>query len=311
MWGFGNSAGLRPIGSFKEAKHKYEDTTPIRGRKEDVRPLGSVRRYTDHRIVKNLKSVEEAGNPLGRWQESYSAKLYRTDCIEWFDDGSIEVGTGGWQSPTTQSFLNYTLQNRLGTFNSFNGKWYFRNYANGMDYYLDGFSKRRLRFEPTGNQVQTNGGMMEAFTVVNPVQEYRYKANRKALNALRRKYKNFIEYGKMMLLMTPQVDTDGKSWGQDVLTYSHYRREEALSNRTRMFKELDKFNESGDLEIALAMMTKIGHAFGDYKGRITSAEFVRGFAEVLKYQFNEQAFVATPVPIGEAFYDRNAKYFKQ
>ena len=310
-WGFGNSAGLKPIGSFKEAKDLYDKVIPIRGRQEDVRPIGSNRRYTAHCIVKNRKAVQEEGNPLGKWIETYSAKLYRTDCIEWFDDGSIEVGTGGWQSPSTQSFINYTLNNRLGTFRSFSGKWYFRNYANGMDYYLDGYDKRRLRFEPTGNMVQTNGGMMEAYNMVNPVQEYRYTANRKALNALRKRYKDFIEYGKMMLLMTPQVDPEGRSHYEDILTYSHWRKDRVLANRTHMFKELDKFNESGDLEIALAVMTKIGHAFGDYKGRISSAEFVRGFAEVLKYQFSNEAFIATPMPIGEAFYDRNAKYFRK
>lgn len=310
-WGFGNSAGLKPIGSFKEAKAKYDDTTPIRGRQEDVRPLGSNRRYTAHCIVKNRKAVQEEGNPLGKWVESYSARLYNADCVEWNSDGSIEVGTGWWKSPTTQSFINYTLNNRLGTFNSYNGKWYFRNYANSMEYYLDSENSHRLRFEPTGNMVQTNGGMVNAYDVVNPVQEYKYKANRKGLNAVRRRYKDFIEYGKNILLISPQVEVEGKSWNEDVLTYHSYRKETATRNRTNLFKELDKFNESGDLEIALAVMTKIGHAFGDYKGRISSAEFVRGFAEVLKYQFSNEAFIATPMPIGEAFYDRNAKYFRQ
>jgi hypothetical protein len=180
-----------------------------------------------------------------------------------------------------------------------------------MDYYIDGNDKRRLRFEPTGNMVQTNGGMIDAYDVINPVQEYTYKANRKALNALRRKYKSFIEYGANMLLMSPQVDVEGKSWNADLLTYGYYRNEIAITNRTHLFKELDKFNDSGDLEIALAMMTKLGHAFGDYKGRFSSAAFIRGFTEVLKYQFSEQAFIAVPVTIGEYFYDRNARYFRK
>lgn len=310
-WGFGNSAGLKPIGSFKEAKHKYEDTTPIRGRKEDVRPLGSNRRYSEHRIIKNMKSVEEEGNPIGKWVESYTARLYRTDCVEWNSDGSIEVGTGGYRSPTTQSFINYTLQNRLGTIHSFNGKWYFRNYKDSMDYFIDANDARTLRFEPTGNMVQTNGGMMNAYDVVNPVQEYRYKANRKALNALRKRYKSFIEYGTNMLLMSPQVDTEGKSWNDGILTYSYWSNEKVVTNRAKLFKELDKFNESGDLEIAYAMLVKVGQAFGDYKCRITSKQFADGFTEVLKYQFAEQAFTAIPIPIGKAFYDRNSRYFRK
>jgi hypothetical protein len=313
MWGFGNSAGLQPIGSFKEAKNKYNETIPIRGRARDadVRPLGRNRRYTEHRIVKHMNAVEEVGNPLGKWVESYTARLYRTDCIEWVSDGTIKVGTGGYRSPTTQAMINYTLQNRLGTIQSVGGKWYFLNYSDGMQYYLDGNNKRQLHFEPTGNQVQTTGGMMNAYTVTNPVQEYKYRANRKALNALRKRYKSFIEYGCNMLLMSPQVDVEDKNWSDVGLTWSHWSNDKSVKNRTHMFRELDKFNESGDLEIALAMMTKIGHAFGDYKGRITPAQFAHGFSEVLKYQFNEQAFVAMPIPIGEAFYDRNFRYFRK
>ena len=316
MWGFGNSANLKPISSFKEAKDKYESTTPIRGRQEDVRPLGSNRRYTDHRIVKHRKAVQEEGNPLGKWVESYTARLYRTDCIEWNSDGSIEVGTGGYRSPTTQSFVNYTLQNRLGTFSSINGKWYFRNYKDGMDYYVDGEDNRKLRFEPTGNMVQTNGGMMDAYNVVNPVQEYKRKANRKALNALRRKYKSFIEYAGNMLSIDSGLakDTTEKqtlSWYDRTLTYANWRQDAVIKNRTHLFKELDRFNESGDLEIAYAMAVRVSLAFGNYNGYCSKEQFVRGFAEVLKYQFKEEVFTSIPMPIGEAFYDSNAKYFRQ
>ena len=96
-----------------------------------------------------------------------------------------------------------------------------------------------------------------------------------------------------------------------MLTHSRWGNSTFANNRTHLFKQLDEFNLSGDLEIAYAMLGKIGNAFGDYKGRITSKQFADGFTEVLKYQFKEEAFTATPVPIGEAFYDRNANYFRK
>ena len=310
MWGFGNSAGLQPIGSFKEAKGTFEGTTPIRGRREDVRPLGRNRRYSDHRIVKHMKAVEEVGNPLGKWVESYSARLYRTDCVEWVSDGTIEVGTGGYRSPSTLSFINYTLQNRLGTIQSHGGKWYFHNYSNGMEYYIDAEMPNRLRFEPTGNQVQTNGGMMNAYDVVNPVQEYKRKANRKALNAIRKKYKDFIEYGSNMLSIDEKYQRCEGSYWEHQLTYSNWKGVEVLQRRTKLFKEVDKFIETGDLEMAYSAVNCIASAFGSYN-TCTKQQFIKGFNEVLKYQFKEQAFISTPMPIGEAFFDCNAKYFRQ
>lgn len=310
MWGFGNSAGLQPIGSFKEAKGTYDGTTPIRGRKEDVRPLGRNRRYSDHRIVKHMKAVEEVGNPLGKWVESYSARLYRTDCVEWVSDGTIEVGTGGYRSPTTLSFINYTLQNRLGTIQSHGGKWYFRNYSNGMDYYIDAETPNRLCFKPTGNTVQTNGGMMNAYDVVNPVQEYKRKANRKALNAIRKKYKDFIEYGSNMLSIDEKYQRVEGSYWSNQLAYCHWRVDETKANRTKLFVGLDKFIETGDLELAYSAVNRIASAFGGYH-TCTKQQFIRGFTEVIKYQFKEQVFTSEPMTIGEAFFDCNAKYFRQ
>jgi hypothetical protein len=153
--------------------------------------------------------------------------------------------------------------------------------------------------------------MMDAYDVVNPVQEYKYKANRKALNAIRKKYKDFLEYGKNMLLIDPKIEVDGRDWQNNMLTYHHWRNDTAITNRTYLFKQLDEFNQSGDLELAYEAVKKISHTVCDYKGRITSAQFARSFNEVLKYQFKEEAFTATPMPIGEAFYDSNAKYFRQ
>lgn len=310
MWGFGNSAGLQPIGSFKEAKNTYDKVRPIIGRREDVRPLGKNRRYSDHRIIKHMKAVEEVGNPLGKWVESYSARLYRTDCVEWVSDGTIEVGTGGYRSPSTLSFINYTLQNRLGIINSVGGKWYFRNYADGMDYFIDACDSRRLSFKPTGNQVQTNGGMMNAYDVVNPVQEYKRKANRKALNAIRKRYKDFIQYGSNMLSIDGKYERASGSFWENRLITNGWGAESAKKNRVLLFADINKFIETNDLELAYSAVNAIASAFGGYH-TCTKEQFVRGFNEVMKYEFHNEAFISEPVEIGTAFYDRNEKYFRQ
>jgi hypothetical protein len=39
------------------------------------------------------------------------------------------------------------------------------------------------------------------------------------------------------------------------------------------------------------------------------SEWLNGVTEMLKYRFKDSVFHKEAMPIGEAFYDRNAKYF--
>jgi len=114
-----------------------------------------------------------------------------------------------------------------------------------------------------------------------------------------------------MLLIDPKIEVSGRTWSDSGLTWSHWSNDKCIKNRTHLFKQLDEFNQSGDLELAYDAVMRIGHAFGDYKGRITNSQFAKAFAEILKYQFKEEAFVVVPMPIGYHFFDRNAKYFRQ
>jgi hypothetical protein len=54
--------------------------------------------------------------------------------------------------------------------------------------------------------------------------------------------------------------------------------------------------------------TELGHGFG-WNGNCNTIDFVNGFTEIAKYRFKDEVFTAEPIEIGNAFYDRNAKYF--
>jgi hypothetical protein len=179
-----------------------------------------------------------------------------------------------------------------------------------MDYFIDACESRRLSFKPTGNQVQTNGGMMNAYDVVNPVQEYKRKANRKALNAIRKKYKDFIQYGSNMLSIDGKYERALGSYWDNRLVTNGWNLEQAKKNRVNLFAEIDKFIETNNLELAYSAVNTIASAFGGYH-TCTKEQFVHGFNEVMKYEFHNEVFISEPVEIGTAFYDRNEKYFRQ
>jgi hypothetical protein len=305
-WGFGNTAGVKQLASYEQAKNKFDNTRPIRGRKEECRPLGSERRHNDRTIKKNWRAVED--DAVGQWVVTYSAYVWGKDRVEWFPDGKIWVGTGGYSNPTINSTINYSISNTYGELYSFNGKPYFKT-KDGKSYVM---TYGGLMLEPTGEEKSEYGGIIaKIMRPTSPKQEHKYKANRKAMNQIRKRYAKFIEYGTAMFSIDtelPEKDAPQQSWYYYNFTNKSWNIEATKINRARVFKLIDSFIESGDLELAYKAATELGHGFG-WHGNCNTIDFVNGFTEILKYRFKDEVFTAEPIEIGNAFYDRNAKYF--
>jgi len=75
---------------------KWASIKPIRGRALDIRPLGKRNRQHEQ-IVRN---VAENGSV------SYACRLYSTNCVEYYPDGTITVRTGDWNTSSTASFIH-------------------------------------------------------------------------------------------------------------------------------------------------------------------------------------------------------------
>lgn len=81
---------------YKHYQAKYNNTVPIRGRSEDVRPIGERRRSNECITMKKLLSGEV----------SYCATLYNTDVVEYHNNGQVTLRTNGWQTPSTAEFMH-------------------------------------------------------------------------------------------------------------------------------------------------------------------------------------------------------------
>jgi hypothetical protein len=309
MWGFGNSAGVKQLASYQEAKNKFDNTAPIRGRGRDneCRPLGSVRRFTDRTIKKNWRAVDDGG--VGQWIVTYSANVWSRDRVEWFPDGKVWVGTGGYSNPTINATVNYSVASSFGEMYSFNGKPYFKT-KDGKSYIMtdDG-----LMLEPTGEEKSEYGGVIaKVMRPTNPRQEHKYRANRKEMNKVRKHYAKFIQYGQAMFSIDTKLPKSDKvgvgSWYYYAFTNRGWNKSVSVDNRGRVFKLIDSFIDSGDLDMAYQAATELGHGFG-WNGNCNTQDFINGFTEILKFRFKDSVFTAEPIEIGKAFYDRNAKYF--
>ena len=302
MWGFGNSAYLKHISTYAQAKERFKNTVPIRGRSEECRPLGDNRRYNGYTINKNMRAIDDG--VVGQWQETYSAKVYSANVMEWYPDGKLAIRLGRWHGTIVQSVVNYTLCDKVGTIQSFNGKWYFHN-KDGNAYYIPRHREQELLIDT------------ESTEVFNPIQEYRRKTKRKEMNEVRKRYANFIEYGTNMLKISVDAfkfdEEEAKSvLGKNNVQFSWGRwsdPDEVTKSRTRFLKNVDKFEQSGDLTVAYNLASIVVKAINYWGDTATSDQFKKFFDEILKHQYRNEVFESEPVEIGKPFFDRNAKYF--
>jgi len=303
MWGFGNSAGLKTISTYAEAKAKFDSTTPIRGRAKECRPLGQNRRYNGYTINKNMRVVDDG--VLGQWQETYSAQVYGRDVVEWKPDGTVSVKIGRWHGVIVQTVVNYTLNRGVGVIESYNGKWYFQN-GSGKSYFIPQSADQELIINTENSAVE------------NPIQEYRRRVKRKEMNALRKRYAKFIEYGTSMLKIAQDAFKYSEEDARTIMGGTDRHRlvwgrwvdlKEVEKNRTNFLLRVSQFEQSGDLTLAYTLVSVMIKSINYWGNSCTSEQFKKSFDEVLKYQFKEQIFESEPVEIGKAFYDRNEKYF--
>jgi hypothetical protein len=301
-WGFGNSAHLGAITTYTQARNKFINTDPIRGRSKECRPLGKNRRYTGYEIAKNMRAIDDG--VLGQWQETYSAKVYERDILEWFPDGKLSIKIGRWHGTIIQSVINYTLGHGVGLIQSYNGKWYFHS-GNGKAYFLP---------QEKGHELIVN---TENSAVENPVQEHRRRVKRKDMNAVRKRYAKFIEYGTNMLRIANDAFKYEESEVKSVLgnertqlAWSRWSDPAEVAEIRELFlKKVEKFEQSGDLTLAYTLASIVVKGIYYWGDKATPEQFKKFFDEVLKYKFKDEVFESEPVEIGTAFYDRNAKYF--
>lgn len=295
--GHGNCASVPQLSSYAQAQAHYNSVKPIRG-DEKVRPIGS-RRFKWYRINKK-DYIEDA--PM------YSATLGNTNMVEYYADGRISITTGGYRSITNNSFLNFVLRG-LGAVVSVNGKWYWKPHRSENYYY---FPIQRDHWLHLDGQGIPN----------NPVQEYKYVVNRKAMNAIRKRYMPIIEYGRLMLTADPLIPQTTMHELKEKLKNISFKierghvrwlamKKDYFTNLDNSFEYLNKAIETNDLDMFYNITMLMGNSYGTYsyvkeKTECKPKDFTKAFDFYLKDMYHKEVFIVEEQPIGSAFYDANA-----
>jgi hypothetical protein len=303
-----NYVGIPAFKDYAHIKAHYESVVPIRGRLEQVRPIGR-RRYDWYEIRENQVAIDlSPENPLGTFAKSYACRLYHTDCVEFFPNNDIVVRVNRWKGPTTMGMLTYSLQAH-GSIVSASGKWYFRN-RKGEDFVLPTGKGEEmlLRLDDEG-----------AYRPTVIPKEYKYKAKRKEMNQVVKVYQDFMEYARNMLSIDNKIVGDFHKLGFEELGFksSHltgngYWSRDAMQNRSVLLQKVIHAQVNNDLEAMYKLACYCAYSFGRYyynNGYVCDPQsFVKGFKDVLKYVYKDRVFEVVEQPQGVAFFDRNAKY---
>lgn len=168
MYGYNRNSGIHPLANYKEALYKWESTKPIRGRAEDVRPLGNRRQADQHTIRFNPAGVVEC-------------VLYKTPVVSFWENGDIVIKNAGYNSQSTCHFLDEVLWDM-----------HSRIYANEM---LVGFKRTPdewLIIPEDGLTLKRdeNGNLMATRTKAHMV----HTVDRTQANIVRARYSEFTKY---------------------------------------------------------------------------------------------------------------------
>jgi len=153
------------VDNYKFAKHLHDTIKPLRGRSPEIKPLGDRRDADKYHIRVNGEAVELV--------------LYKTPVITFMPDGEVVLFIDSYNSVSTHQFIHRVLgieANGVRRTTVLN--------INGMKYTLADKDKMRLRKGDKG------------WEVLNPMQQWSWRLDRKAVSNIRAQYGEFYKYLK-------------------------------------------------------------------------------------------------------------------
>lgn len=283
--GYGLSGkGIPRIRNYAQALDWYNHTPPIKGNgvNAGIRPLGD-RNKPEMQIIK------------GEHNE-IKCRLYLTDVIIFYPNGSIIVDVDGYHTNSTATFISYVLRERCRK----EDKRLIMDIGHAQ-YSLQ--VPLELRHTPEGRIVPNN-----------VKSTYVHKINRKAMNAVRKEVAEFKKFYKGMLLLREHMLSDEeytehirekylsltiRSWGESI---------KAQQDRIDTFMGMIKGEDKGNWYLP-ALWLAFSSSSGRYhidgaRGVTIKATATLQFLDLLLMAAHPHVFDRVEVPVGTLLVDR-------
>ena len=208
--------GIPPLNNYTDALRRYDETRPYQKNSSFVgqKPWGGNRRYTRSLIRKT--TVMGVDNVV-------VCSYYGTDVISYFPDGTIKIGqihTSVHRNGETVNYLwdscstGLAIKAGLGTFQPTPNHYFIDRIerTRSMNYYIDNNKQYHLIRE--GITILPSG------EVEGGTPEHLYTLNKAKMSTLRKKYKEFIDYGTLLLKFNDNVTITHQDTQLDLTKYN-------------------------------------------------------------------------------------------
>jgi len=295
MYGNGSMREIKRITTYEEAKLRYEQVKPIRGRAGDVRPLGE-RRNDNFRIAKRV-------NPLSGIT-AYQCILYSTPVVEFKPDGDVEIVMGGWATTATRTFIERLL--------------HLSCYSKNDSSVLCLGNKAEVVLHPTKTTVIRR---LEVYpytwelTSSEPV--YETQLNKKKANNVRAQYSEFEKYLKAMVNLREETRMEGFMRGKYVYKRITFTKTEFIEADLGGMVQVElmrndqpeESKHSNFYKAALGIAISIRGGFTAVRGGpemyLQSNTLLPKFREIVYRHHKNEVFEKVLLPVGKA---ANKKY---
>lgn len=305
-----NSERIYAMTSYDDAREHFLKVNPLKsGNFKGHKPLGGARRYT--RVLIRMDD------------EVVVCSYYKKDVVKYFPNGEIHLDLCGYNTASMREFIYNTT--RINA-TMLRGQPHVFIGVNGVG--------ESFLFPKSGPLV------VKDRKVMNSTPQIVYRVNRKAMNEVRERYADFIEYcktmGSVMEDILPidvqrageiiQDKTEAPSYLRQLMfadkVYGGYyrgRRTEwdymkDMSDRILNAQATQDYEQMSARFTQLAVSNMYFNAYVNkwiprVKGDPVSCYALGAFYEMLKYVHRDEVFVAQELPMGKISGTTNQHYF--
>jgi len=319
-YGHQRNSGIPYIATYEEALKRYENAKPIRGRKDEIRPLGHRNRVDSYTIRKNVEGGIEC-------------VLWNTPVVTFNVDGTIKINNYTYNTVSTCNFISEVLRGVHATLHDFKIHVNFRRNVvathNGEVTYIEGASNMN------GFVLDNKEGLLiretpnNCYEVLNANPAKVHYVKRKATNAYLKMYEDFRTYmlGNVKVRggefkeheYVEMFGRERELYYTDMGGVKHYREvthefnTSSLSNLSEA-KGIDKLftligsEDFADKNKAVMMLATMGKSY--YReSKVSDMQMIHALKKCIMAKYKDVCFEEVVLPLGSYQKDRYGYLF--